>query len=212
MPPARAPSTETSTIETAVALGDVFISTNSLTKSYGLSGLRCGWILSSPAVAERMRHVRRTMDGAGSIVTARLAALAFSQNRPAVFTRTSDPAREPAARSRVPPLPARTRVGPAGGRHGGLPAHPGRRRLDAIHRTAAGRARDGGRAGTVLRRARAFPSWFRRPDRDARGSGSRQSLPHSTRASGECASDGVLEDSRTPGRCVRPHAAGVMLG
>jgi aspartate/methionine/tyrosine aminotransferase len=71
--------TETSTIETAVALGDVFISTNSLTKSYGLSGLRCGWILSSPAVAERMRHVRRTMDGAGSIVTARLAALAFSQ-------------------------------------------------------------------------------------------------------------------------------------
>ena len=68
-----------STIETAVALGDVFISTSSLTKSYGLSGLRCGWILSSPGVAERVRHVRRTMDGAGSIVTARLAALAFSQ-------------------------------------------------------------------------------------------------------------------------------------
>ena len=68
-----------STIETAVALGDVFISTSSLTKSYGLSGLRCGWILSSAEVAERVRYVRRVIDGSGSIVTARLAALAFSQ-------------------------------------------------------------------------------------------------------------------------------------
>ena len=68
-----------STIETAVALGDVFISTSSLTKSYGLSGLRCGWILSSAEVAERLRYVRRVIDGSGSIVTARLAALAFSQ-------------------------------------------------------------------------------------------------------------------------------------
>jgi aspartate/methionine/tyrosine aminotransferase len=70
---------KSTTIQTAVALGDVFISTSSLTKSYGLSGLRCGWILSSPDVAERVRHVRRVMDGAGSIVTARLATLAFSQ-------------------------------------------------------------------------------------------------------------------------------------
>ncbi|MEN3340062.1 MAG: hypothetical protein V7647_3738 [Acidobacteriota bacterium] len=68
-----------SVIRTAAAGGDVFISTSSLTKSYGLTGLRCGWILSSPALAERLQTVRRIVDVAGSIVTDRLAALAFSQ-------------------------------------------------------------------------------------------------------------------------------------
>lgn len=34
-----------------------FISTNSLTKGYGLSGLRCGWVLASPESAERMWHI-----------------------------------------------------------------------------------------------------------------------------------------------------------
>jgi len=36
---------------------DVFLSTNSLTKAYGLSGIRCGWILASPEVAERIWHI-----------------------------------------------------------------------------------------------------------------------------------------------------------
>ncbi|MEP7015824.1 MAG: pyridoxal phosphate-dependent aminotransferase [Verrucomicrobiota bacterium] len=31
-----------------------FIVTNSLTKTYGLSGLRCGWVLASPDLAKRM--------------------------------------------------------------------------------------------------------------------------------------------------------------
>ena len=39
----------------AVHLGPQFISTSSLTKGYGLSGLRCGWILAEPQLAERMR-------------------------------------------------------------------------------------------------------------------------------------------------------------
>lgn len=38
----------------AVHLGPQFIATNSLTKVYGLSGLRCGWILAEPELAERM--------------------------------------------------------------------------------------------------------------------------------------------------------------
>ena len=59
--------------------GDVFISTSSLTKSYGLAGLRCGWSLSSPAVAERIRRARDVIDGTGSIAAERLATLAFSQ-------------------------------------------------------------------------------------------------------------------------------------
>jgi len=36
-------------------LGPQFISTSSLTKGYGLSGLRCGWILAEPELAQRMR-------------------------------------------------------------------------------------------------------------------------------------------------------------
>ncbi|HJU54185.1 MAG TPA: aminotransferase class I/II-fold pyridoxal phosphate-dependent enzyme [Pyrinomonadaceae bacterium] len=38
----------------AFHLGDVFLTTNSLTKVYGLSGLRCGWVLASPELAHRM--------------------------------------------------------------------------------------------------------------------------------------------------------------
>lgn len=38
----------------AALLGDQFIVTSSLTKVYGLSGLRCGWILAEPELAERM--------------------------------------------------------------------------------------------------------------------------------------------------------------
>ena len=35
-------------------LGEDFVVTNSLTKFYGLSGLRCGWILAAPELATRM--------------------------------------------------------------------------------------------------------------------------------------------------------------
>ncbi len=34
--------------------GDQFVVTSSLTKAYGLSGLRCGWILAEAELAERM--------------------------------------------------------------------------------------------------------------------------------------------------------------
>jgi aspartate/methionine/tyrosine aminotransferase len=38
----------------AFHLGEEFITTSSLTKVYGLSGLRCGWVLARPELAERM--------------------------------------------------------------------------------------------------------------------------------------------------------------
>jgi aspartate/methionine/tyrosine aminotransferase len=38
----------------AVHLGEQFVVTSSLTKAYGLSGLRCGWILAEPGLAKRM--------------------------------------------------------------------------------------------------------------------------------------------------------------
>ena len=41
----------------AVHLGDHFVVTRSLTKAYGLSGLRCGWVLANPELAQRMWHI-----------------------------------------------------------------------------------------------------------------------------------------------------------
>jgi aspartate/methionine/tyrosine aminotransferase len=38
----------------AAHLGEEFIATGSLTKAYGLSGLRCGWAVASPDLAHRM--------------------------------------------------------------------------------------------------------------------------------------------------------------
>jgi aspartate/methionine/tyrosine aminotransferase len=38
----------------AVHLGPEFVATSSLTKVYGLSGLRCGWILAEPELARRI--------------------------------------------------------------------------------------------------------------------------------------------------------------
>jgi aspartate/methionine/tyrosine aminotransferase len=60
------------------SLADMFVTTNSLTKSYGLSSLRCGWVIASADVSYRVRRARDVVDGTGSIVAERLAALAFA--------------------------------------------------------------------------------------------------------------------------------------
>ena len=39
---------------TSFHLGDEFVVTSSLTKAFGLSGLRCGWIFAGPELAKRM--------------------------------------------------------------------------------------------------------------------------------------------------------------
>ena len=41
-------------VRSAFHLGSHFVTTNSLTKAYGLSGLRCGWILADPELSGRM--------------------------------------------------------------------------------------------------------------------------------------------------------------
>jgi len=61
----------------AATLSHTFISTSSLTKAYGLSGLRAGWSLSSPEIAERVKRVRDVVDGNGAFPTELLAHLAF---------------------------------------------------------------------------------------------------------------------------------------
>jgi aspartate/methionine/tyrosine aminotransferase len=54
-----------------------FISTNSLTKAYGLSPLRCGWALAAPDIAERIRRARDIVDVAGPTPADCIAVVAF---------------------------------------------------------------------------------------------------------------------------------------
>ena len=63
----------------AATMGDVFVSTNSLTKAYGLAGLRCGWILASPQVSQRVREMRDIIDGSGAFAAEQLSVTAFGQ-------------------------------------------------------------------------------------------------------------------------------------
>ena len=62
----------------AASVSTRLISTSSLTKSYGLNGLRCGWAIVAPGGAGRLRRVRDVVDGVGSAPVDRLATLAFS--------------------------------------------------------------------------------------------------------------------------------------
>lgn len=72
----------------AALLAENVVSTNSLTKSYGLAGLRCGWAIGAPDIAERVRRARDIVDGTGAIPAERLSAVAFAH-----LTRLGDRAR-----------------------------------------------------------------------------------------------------------------------
>jgi aspartate/methionine/tyrosine aminotransferase len=61
----------------AVHLGPEFVVTNSLTKVYGLSGLRCGWVLAEPELAERMWRVNDLFGVNQAHPAERLACIAF---------------------------------------------------------------------------------------------------------------------------------------
>ena len=63
-----------------VHLGPNVLATSSLTKTYGLSGLRCGWILcGEPKIAARLRRTFDLMDAGGSVPSATLALAALRQ-------------------------------------------------------------------------------------------------------------------------------------
>ena len=66
-----------------------FISTNSLTKAYGLSSLRCGWSIAAPSVTEAIRRARDVIDVSGAIPAERLSALAFA-HLPALARRAGE--------------------------------------------------------------------------------------------------------------------------
>lgn len=62
---------------TAFHLGEHFVSTNSLTKVYGLNGLRCGWVLAEPALAERMWRMTELFNNIGVHAAERMSLAAF---------------------------------------------------------------------------------------------------------------------------------------
>jgi aspartate/methionine/tyrosine aminotransferase len=58
-------------------LGPEFVATSSLTKGYGLSGLRCGWILAEPELAERMRRLDDIFDASAPHLLERVSVVAL---------------------------------------------------------------------------------------------------------------------------------------
>ena len=63
----------------SVHLGPEFIATTSLTKGYGLSGLRCGWILAEPEMAQRMRLLHNVFGAVGPQPSERLSVVALAK-------------------------------------------------------------------------------------------------------------------------------------
>jgi aspartate/methionine/tyrosine aminotransferase len=65
--------------EIAPAEENPFVVTNSLTKVYGLSGLRCGWILAAPPLARRMWLLNDLYGVNAAHPAERLAIMAFDR-------------------------------------------------------------------------------------------------------------------------------------
>lgn len=64
---------------TAFHLGKQFVATSSLTKAYGLSGLRCGWIFADPKLVEHMWRLNDLFAATPVHVGERLSLLALQQ-------------------------------------------------------------------------------------------------------------------------------------
>ena len=67
---------------TALLLGPEFVVTNSLTKVYGLSGLRCGWILAEPDLARRIWLLNDLFEVNAPHPAERLSTIAFANFEP----------------------------------------------------------------------------------------------------------------------------------
>src|SRR5437660_4603121 len=71
------------TPRTSFHLGPEFVVTSSLTKIYGVSGLRCGWIFAQPDLARAMWRMN-DLFAATHVIPAELLGLAVMQNLPLV--------------------------------------------------------------------------------------------------------------------------------
>lgn len=63
---------------TAFRLGGQFVSTSSLTKVYGLSGLRCGWVLAAPELARRVWRLNDLFNPVRAHPAERLSVVALA--------------------------------------------------------------------------------------------------------------------------------------
>ena len=63
----------------AFSLGDTFVVTSSLTKTYGLSGLRCGWILAAPKLARRIWRLNDLFAATAAHPAERMSVMAFDR-------------------------------------------------------------------------------------------------------------------------------------
>lgn len=63
----------------AVLLGEAFVCISSLTKCYGLSGIRCGWILAAPELAERIWRLNELYGVAQAHAAEQLSLLALDR-------------------------------------------------------------------------------------------------------------------------------------
>jgi aspartate/methionine/tyrosine aminotransferase len=63
----------------ATSLGSEFIVTSSLTKGYGLSGLRCGWILADAEIAKNVRLLDDIFGASAPLVLEQLSVMAIAQ-------------------------------------------------------------------------------------------------------------------------------------
>jgi hypothetical protein len=62
---------------TSFSLGENLVVTNSLTKTYGLSGLRCGWILAAPQLTHRMWRLNDLFAATAAHPSERMSVMAF---------------------------------------------------------------------------------------------------------------------------------------
>jgi len=65
--------------QSCVQLGPQFIATSSLTKGYGLSGLRCGWIFAEPELAQQMRMLHDIFGSLAPHPAERLSVIAMKR-------------------------------------------------------------------------------------------------------------------------------------
>ena len=64
-------------LPSAFSLGESFVVTSSLTKAYGLSGLRCGWILAAPELARRIWRLNDLFAATAAHPAERMSVTAF---------------------------------------------------------------------------------------------------------------------------------------
>src|SRR5262245_20933540 len=60
-----------------IRYGKQFVSTSSLTKAYGLGGLRCGWIVAEPDLARQMWQIKDLIEPSAPHPAEQLSVIAF---------------------------------------------------------------------------------------------------------------------------------------